>query len=138
MNISKSFLYTLIVIIGIVVFYFIISIISYYVNNRDTKDVKVEGFIYDKENKKPIEGVKITVYSNRYESDKGYIDYDEYHGSDTIYLSTDNKGYYSTKIKKTAFLWMNFQKQGYKKKSEKGVYAKKKIYAETYLEKDNL
>jgi hypothetical protein len=39
------------------------------------------------------------------------------------FVDSNEKGYYSTIIKKSAFLWIDFDKKGYHKKSEEGNYS---------------
>lgn len=126
----------------IALYAFIASILSifiylfvYYLSVTDTKNVKLEGYVLDEETKQPISEVLIIVNNERYEDDKGNKNYDEYLGHDEIKLYSNKNGYYSTTIEKSAFLWLDFDKDGYTKKSEKGEYASKTMSYKTYLKK---
>lgn len=118
------------IISGIVIYLFL-----FYLSVNDTLNVKIEGYVFDVETKRPIQNVLITINNERYEDDEGNSNYDEYLGHDIIRLHSDETGYYSTTIKKSAFLWIEFNKKGYHKKSEVGRYSSKTMSYKTYLEK---
>ncbi|MCB6089623.1 hypothetical protein [Flavobacterium psychrophilum] len=101
----------------------------------DTTNVKLEGYVFDEETKNPISGVLVIVNNDRYEDNNGNKNYDEYLGHDIIKLYSDEKGYYSTKIDKSAFLWIEFSKKEYSNKNEKGKHSSKLMNYKTYLKK---
>lgn len=119
------------VIISLASVYFFI----YYYSSQDVNDVKVEGYVLDSSNSRPLIDVKVTVVNDRYESDNGYKNYDEYLGQDKIQLSTDDKGYYSTIFKKSAYVYVYIEKDGYKPIEEKGQQAQKLIVFKTNMDK---
>ncbi|WP_334126977.1 hypothetical protein [Empedobacter brevis] len=122
-------LISLIISASIYLFFFYLSVI-------DTKNISLSGYVLDEETKKPISNVLVVINNERYEDDKGNKNYDEYLGKDRIELYSDNNGYYSTTIEKSAFITLSFQKNNYIKKEEKGRYASKQMKYETYLRKE--
>ena len=82
-----------------------------------------------------MENAKVVIFSERFKSDSGHSNYDEYLGSDTIIVTTDSKGYYSTTIDYSAYVHMRAFKQGYKLSESDGKYAKGKITQDFYMEK---
>lgn len=122
-------LISLIISASIYLFFFYLSVI-------DTKNISLRGYVLDEETKKPISNVLVVINNERYEDDKGNKNYDEYLGKDRIELYSDNNGYYSTTIEKSAFITLSFQKNNYIKKEEKGRYASKQMKYETYLKKE--
>lgn len=130
--ISKKFgLYMFLVMIsGIIIYLFM-----FYFSVNDTLNVKIEGYIFDEETKKPVQNVLILIHNESYEDDQGYNNHDEYLGYEVIKLYSNEKGYYSTTIEKSAFLWIEFYKNEYHKKSEKGQYSRKRMNYKTYLKK---
>jgi hypothetical protein len=128
---KKIVLYSfLVLILAILVYLFM-----FYMSVIDTKNVKLEGYVFDNNTKKPIENVLVVINNDRYEDDKGNKNYDEYLGHDKITLYTDKNGYYSTVIEKSAFVWVDFEKKGYRKHTGKGNYSSKKMNYEIYLNK---
>ncbi len=123
----------------IVLYAFVASILIYffvyYLSVTDTKNVKLDGYVFDEETKQPISEVLIIINNERYEDNKGNKNYDEYLGHDVIKLYSNKSGYYSTTIEKSAFLWLDFHKGGYAKKSEKGEFSSKKMSYKTYLKR---
>jgi hypothetical protein len=99
----------------------------------DKNNVKLEGYVFDQKTKKPIESVLVIINNERYASDSGHKNYDEYLGEDKINLYTDRNGYYSTLIKKSAFVYIDFEKEGYIRFTEDGRYSSKTMNHETYL-----
>ena len=130
---KKTVLYTLALLFIAIVGYFYV----YYLSVIDTTNVKLEGYVFDKKTKKPIENVLVVINNERYESDSGHKNYDEYLGHDKIKLYTDKNGYYSTVIKKSAFVYIDFEKEGYARFTENGKYSSKTMNYETYLNSKN-
>ena len=110
---------------------------SFYKSVTDTRDVKLNGYIYDEKTKQPIPNTLIMIISERYEDDNGNTNYDEYLGKDTIKLYSDSKGYYSTIIEKTAFISLYFKKEGYVQKKIEGEYPTKQMNYKVYLIKED-
>jgi|GEM_PF-574502 len=128
-NSKKIVLYVLGILFIAIVGYFV----AFYMSVTDTNNIKLEGHVFDKKTKKPIENVLVIINSDRYESDSGHKNYDEYLGHDKIKLYTDKNGYYSTVIKKSAFVYINFEKEEYARFTENGRYSSKTMNYETYL-----
>ncbi|ROH98158.1 hypothetical protein EGI05_12540 [Chryseobacterium daecheongense] len=105
----------------------------FYRSNQDVENVKVEGHVFDSNNSLPLNNVKVTIINERYKSDNGHINYDEYLGNDKIELITNDQGYYNTILRKSAYVYVILQKEGYKTYEEKGKYAKKLIVFKTYM-----
>lgn len=106
----------------------------FFQSQTDTQ-VKLEGYVLDESTNKPIHNVKVVISNDRFEDDNGNYNYDEYLGHDKIQLLTNDEGFYSTSIDKSAFLWIDFQKEGYIRKREEGKYATTKMHYQTYLSK---
>ena len=104
-QIVGKLLITVFAILTAIAIYFFI----YYFNNQDVNDVKVEGYVFNS-NDEPLKNVIVTVVNERYENDNGLKNYDEYLGQDKIKLMTDNRGYYSTVLKK-ALMYTFFYKK---------------------------
>ncbi|MDN3692623.1 hypothetical protein QWZ06_10205 [Chryseobacterium tructae] len=119
------------VIIGLASVYFLM----YYYNSQDVNDVKIEGYVLDSNGSQPLRDAKVTVVNDRYESDNGYKNYDEYLGQDKIELRTDNKGYYSAILKKSAYVYVYIEKDGYKPIEERGQQAQKLIVFKTNMDR---
>lgn len=131
MNVKKILLYTIVaIVLGIGIYLF-----AFYQSVIDIKNVSIDGYVYDEITQKPINGVIVIINNERYESDNGTSNYDEYLGHDVIKLITDESGHYSTTIEKSAFLWINFEKEGYLKTEEKGQYSNKKMEFKTLMRK---
>ncbi|WP_157486061.1 hypothetical protein [Flavobacterium soli] len=114
---------------------FIIYVMMFFNSQTDTKILKLEGYVFDESTKKPIERVKVIINNDRYEDDFGNNNHDEYLGHDKIELFTDSNGYYSTSIDKSAFLWIDFYKEGYRNTRENGKYSKEIMSYKTYISK---
>ena len=95
----------------------------------------IEGYVYDQDDKQPLSGVRVIINSDRFEDDNGNKNYDEYLGHDEIKLYTNQDGYYSTLVNKSAFIWIDFKKEGYANKTGKGSHSQKKMSYEAYLNK---
>ena len=50
----------------------------------DTKNVRLSGYVFDKETNKPIQNAIIKIENYRYESDNGTSNYSEYLGEDLV------------------------------------------------------
>lgn len=120
----------IIIVILIVAYFFM-----YYWSNTDIRNVSVAGYVYDEATKRPLSDVLVIINNDRYEDDDGNKNYDEYLGHDEIKLYTDQNGFYSASIDKSAFIWIDFQKEGYINKREKGERANKTMRYKTYLVK---
>lgn len=128
MKLVNKLLITVFAILTVIAIYFFI----YYSNNQDINDVKVEGYVFNSNNM-PLKNVKVTVVNERYENDNGLKNYDEYLGQDRIEVKTDDKGYYSTVLKKSAFVYIILEKEGYRSIEEKGKEAKKSLLFKTKM-----
>ncbi|HOD09969.1 MAG TPA: hypothetical protein PLH25_09660 [Flavobacterium sp.] len=106
----------------------------FFISATDTKNIKIVGCIEDKQTGQPISNAKIVIENFRYESDKGYSNYDEYLGTDKFELTSDEKGYYSIEVDKSAFVVVEVKKDGYKNKTE-SEYASKTMKFNVNLEK---
>jgi hypothetical protein len=109
----------------------------YYFFSRDIKNVEIKGYVLDSKTNEPIENVIITIQSDRYESDKGKVNYDEYLGRDKFMVFTDSKGTFYRKIPKSSFVCISLSKNGYKKHIEKGRISEKKMYYTIKLDPDD-
>ncbi|SDI80903.1 hypothetical protein [Chryseobacterium jejuense] len=129
-TIGKLLIIALVIVSLASVYFFI-----YYYSSQDVNDVKVEGYVLDSSNSRPLRDVKVTVVNDRYESNNGHKNYDEYLGQDKIQLKTDDKGYYSTILKKSAYVYIYIEKDGYKSIEEKGQHAQKLIVFKTNMDR---
>lgn len=75
--------------------------------------MKIEGYIFDEDTKKPIENVLPLNHNESYEDVQGFNNHDEYLGCEVIKLYSNEKGYYSITFEKRAFLWIEFDKNEY-------------------------
>ncbi len=127
-QIVGKLLMTVFAILTAIAIYFFI----YYSNNQDINDVKVEGYVFSFSDG-PLNNVRVTIINERYENDSGLKNYDEYLGQDKIELITDSRGYYSTVLKKSAYVYVLLQKDGYKTIEEKGKQARKSLFFKTKM-----
>lgn len=118
-----------------VIFILFVYLFMFYLSVTDTKNVKIEGYVYDKTTNKPIESAKIVIENYRYEDDNGNSNYDEYLGLDKIAVYSDKNGFYETKFDKSAFVVIEIHKDGYKKIIENGEYSTKNMDFKTNLVK---
>ncbi|RXM51393.1 hypothetical protein BOQ64_15190 [Chryseobacterium sp. CH25] len=77
----------------------------------------------------------MTVTNDRYENDNGHRNYDEYLGQDKIQVRTNNEGYYSITFKKSAYVYIYLEKEGYQSLEEKGRQAQKLLTFKTSMNK---
>jgi len=122
--------------IAIILVLFIGYIVVFFVSSTDTENVHLEGFVYDLKTKEPIYNAKIFIENNRYESNNGTTNFDEYLGMDKFIMLTDENGFYKQEIEKSAFIFIKVSKEGYKVKTE-SEYSSKIMKFKTYLEKTN-
>jgi len=109
-------------------------LLIFFLSATDTKNVKLEGYVYDSKTKLPIKSAIITIENYRYESNSGKQNYDEYLGKDNFELITNDNGYYEIPINKSAFIVIEVKKDGYKSKIE-SEYSSKYVTFKTNLEK---
>lgn len=102
----------------------------------DTENVKLTGYVFDKETNKPIKNAIVEIENYRYESDNGFSNHDEYLGEDRYELLSNNNGFYEITIDKSAFIVIEIRKDGYKLKTESD-YSSKSMSFKTSLEKTN-
>lgn len=132
-SVKKIFIYgSIALILGVAIYLF-----TFYQSVTDLTDVKIDGYVYDELTNQPLDGVMVTINNERYESDNGTTNYDEYLGHDVIKLVTDKSGHYTTVISKSAFLWIDFEKEGFSKTDEEGQYSSKKMEYKTFMKKNN-
>ncbi|MFC7773978.1 hypothetical protein [Flavobacterium sp. GCM10027622] len=130
-EIKKLFIYgSIALVLGVIIYLF-----AFYLSVIDSKDVKIDGYVYDEITKQPINGATVIINNERYESDNGVSNYDEYLGHDVIKLITDKSGHYSTVIGKSAFLWIDLEKEGYQNSSIDGQYSSKTMEYKTFMKK---
>jgi hypothetical protein len=108
---------------------------AFFYSQKDVEDVKIEGVVLDHDSHLPLSGVSILIKNERYTDDKGNYNYDEYLGHDSISLKTDNFGRYVTIIPKSAFIWIEFKKNGYNKSYQSGKHSTKHMKFETNLKR---
>ena len=101
----------------------------------DTKNVRLSGYVFDKETNKPIQNAIIKIENYRYESDNGTSNYSEYLGEDNYSLKSDKNGFYEIKITKSAFIVIEVKKNGYKIESDSD-FSFKYMRFKTFLEKN--
>jgi hypothetical protein len=101
----------------------------------DTKNVRLSGYVFDKETNKPIQNAIIKIENYRYESDNGTSNYSEYLGEDNYSLKSDENGFYEIKITKSAFIVIEVNKNGYKIESDSD-FSFKYMRFKTFLEKN--
>ena len=101
----------------------------------DTKNVRLSGYVFDKETNKPIQNAIIKIENYRYESDNGTSNYSEYLGEDNYSLKSDENGFYEIKITKSAFIVIEVKKNGYKIESDSD-FSFKYMRFKTFLEKN--
>ena len=101
----------------------------------DTKNVRLSGYVFDKETNKPIQNAIIKIENYRYESDNGTSNYSEYLGEDNYSLKSDENGFYEIKITKSAFIVIEVKKNGYKIESYSD-FSFKYMKFKTFLEKN--
>lgn len=121
--------------IGIILVLIIGYVVVFLVSSTDLKNVHLQGYVYDEMTKKPLDSVLVVVNNYSYEDEKGNSNFDEYLGYKKIELTTNENGFYNIVINKSAFLYIDLKKNGYKVRAEDGQYSNKKMKFETYLEK---
>jgi len=118
-----------------IVLYFVISVGFYFISSRDVNTAVFEGFVFDKVTLKPISNSTIVILSERYESDLGQSNYDEFLGNDTIHLRSNTQGHYIGHIKKSAYFTIQIFKENYDPIITKGYYTRKRNHLNFYLKK---
>jgi hypothetical protein len=113
--------------IGLVLALILIALyfLSFLFLNRDIKDVELRGKIIELNTEKIIENAVIKISSDRYQSDSGKSNYDEYLGHDELIKISNNDGEFNCKIPQSSFVWLDISKNGYKSKTVKGRYSEK-------------
>jgi hypothetical protein len=111
----------------------LVFLLMLYFSVTDTKNIKIEGYVYDEITQKPIEKAKILIENYRYESDNGVSNYDEYLGIDKVVVYSDKNGFYEVKFNKSAYVVVEVHKDGYKKIIENGEYSAKNMEFKTDL-----
>ncbi len=128
-----SFIKKIGLLIAIILVLFIGYIVVFLLTSTDTKNVHLEGYVYDEITNKPLDSVLVVVNIYSYEDKEGNSNFDEYLGFKKIKLTTDEKGFYNLVIDKSAFVYIDLKKNGYKIKTEAGQYSSKQMKFETYL-----
>jgi hypothetical protein len=131
----KKIIKIIILFISIILVTIIVFFSIYYFSANDLTDIKVEGYVFDAKTKTPIDGVRVVINNERYESDNGTKNFDEYLGNDKVELITNSKGYYSTVLKKSAFVWVTLSKTEYLNLIEKGKSSEKVLMFKSNLSK---
>lgn len=100
--------------------------------NKDIEDVRLEGYVYDEASRRPIGGVSLDLVNWYYEGG----DYDSYNKWTKHSLTTNESGFYSVTLRKSAFVEFDIKKNGYSKSHQgKDIY-KKKVRLDFYLKKE--
>ncbi|TAF11991.1 MAG: hypothetical protein EAZ75_03290 [Flavobacteriia bacterium] len=114
---------------------FLMYLVFWLYSASDTKNVRLSGYVFDKETNKPIQNAIIKIENYRYESDNGTSNYSEYLGEDNYSLKSDENGFYEIKITKSAFIVIEVNKNGYKIESDSD-FSFKYMRFKTFLEKN--
>lgn len=109
-------------------------LLIFFISATDSKNIDLEGYVYDSQTKLAIKDAIVTIENYRYESNGGKQNYDEYLGKDNFELITNENGYYKIEISKSAFIVIEVKKEGYKSKTE-SEYSSKYVTFKTNLEK---
>lgn len=127
-------LYIVVGVIGIIILYFGISTLVFFNSAKDKSNVLIEGYVIDKKTKAPIQNATGIIYNSTYKS-KGddYTDYSSYLGYDSLYISTDDRGYYSITLDKSSFVEIKFRKDGYTPNDPIGFKVKKRNNQNIFL-----
>lgn len=104
----------LLVLLAVGVVAVIIYLVIYFRSQTDVKDVHLQGYVHDKNSNTALQDVTIKITNWRYTSNSGKKNYDEYLGKDTITLTTDNNGFFSTEFPLSAQIDMEVGKSGYR------------------------
>lgn len=123
--------------IGIILVLLTSYIVVFFISSTDTKNVHLEGYVYDEITKKPLDSVLVFVNTYSYEDEKGNSNFDEYLGFKKIKLITNVNGFYNVVIDKSAFIYIDLKRNGYIVKTEEGQYSSKQMKFETYLKGAN-
>jgi hypothetical protein len=92
-------------------FYSFLIIFLFFSCNKDVENVKLFGYVYDKNENLPLENVKLKI-ENAY--DEGG-DFDSYNHYENFIITTDKKGYYSITFKKSAYIQVEALIEGYER-----------------------
>jgi hypothetical protein len=133
-KVLKRILYIVVGVIGIIILYFGISTLVFFNSAKDKSNVIIEGFVIDKKTKSPIQNATGIIYNSTYKS-KGddYTDYSSYLGYDSLYISADDRGYYSITLDKSSFVEIKFGKDGYTPNDPIGFKVKKRNNQNIFL-----
>lgn len=126
---TKYIVYTGLVLVLLFIVYFSIIPLSFRLN-EDVEKVKVEGIIYDKNNKKPLNDTKVIIENWMYEGG----DYDGYGKVEKLNLVSNEKGCFSVELRKSAYLVLYLSKEGYFQDTVTH-YSKRKVTFEVPLKK---
>jgi len=77
--------------------------------NKDIENVKLDGYIFDKDKNLPLENVRLKIENAYYEGG----DFDSYNHFENYVLITDKNGYYSIIFKKSAYIQVEVFGEGY-------------------------
>ncbi|MCT4664957.1 MAG: hypothetical protein N4A45_06955 [Flavobacteriales bacterium] len=110
---KKILIILLVITLGLILLVFSIpSLLRLY--DPDITDVLVEGYVYKAQGKTPVGQAKVVVFNSAYRANReDYTDYSTYIAHDTLMLKTNNEGYYSIKIKRSAYLSLKVFKEGF-------------------------
>jgi hypothetical protein len=123
------------IILASILILFLMYLVFWLYSASDTKNVRLSGYVFDKETNKPIQNAIIKIENYRYESDNGTSNYSEYLGEDNYSLKSDENGFYEIKITKSAFIVIEVKKNGYKIESDSD-FSFKYMRFKTFLEKN--
>lgn len=88
-------------------------------------EVSVCGHVIDAHTYNPIDSAQVLITNERYENDRGYTNYDEFLGKDTVTVITDSTGYFHATFKKSAYVYLEIHKNGYEIFKVQGKYARR-------------
>jgi hypothetical protein len=115
----------------------VIYLVIYFRSQTDVKDVHLQGYVYDRSSNTALQDVRIKITNWRYTSDSGKKNYDEYLGKDTVTLTTNAHGFFSTDFPLSAQINMELEKTGYKEEVKTIQKISKNISLDVILEKND-
>jgi hypothetical protein len=107
----KKILYTLLA--GILIWYVVIVAIAYrypYLVNTDSENVELTCYVYDKESEMPVTNARLRIENWAYDGG----DYDSYSTHALHTGITDKEGCFVLHLKKSAFIAIECEANGYK------------------------
>jgi hypothetical protein len=126
---TKYILFIGLIFILLILFFLVIIPLSFKLD-EDVEKVNVEGIVYDKNSKEPLNGTKVTIENWMYEGG----DYDGYGQVEKLNLVSNEKGFFSVELRKSAYLVVYLSKGGYLQDTVEH-HAKRKVVFNVPLKK---